>query len=210
MPTPSPSRTSPYRWPIRVLAVLIIAVLVYRFSGTPPTEGQSGTSTELRRMRIVPPFSLTERSGRTITNHDLAGKIWVADFIYTTCPGPCPMMTRQMRILQDQTAREMSDVRLLSFTVDPAHDTPPVLAEYAGHYRVDTARWSFLTGEQSKLNDVGLAFKLNTVDGSMTHSTRFVLIDRHMRIRGYYLTSEDAFLPKLMHDLRQLEQDKSS
>jgi protein SCO1 len=160
-------------------------------------------------MGSVPAFQLTAQSGEPFDSKRLEGHIWVADFIYTTCPGPCPLMTQQMRQLQDQTAREMGDVKLVSFTVDPAHDTPPVLAEYAKHYRMDSSRWSLLTGEMSRLNDIGLAFKLNTVDGNLTHSTRFALVDRHMRIRGYYTSSEDGFLSQLVHDIRQLERDPS-
>jgi protein SCO1/2 len=157
----------------------------------------------------APEFQLTTQSGDTFDSHSLAGHVWVADFFYTTCPGPCPMMTRQMRQLQDSTAGPMGDVEMVSFTVDPAHDTPPVLADYARHYRVDPARWRFLTGDLSRLNAVGLAFKLNTVDGNLDHSTRFVLVDRRGRVRGYYATSEDGFLPRLTRDIRQLERDPS-
>jgi protein SCO1/2 len=140
----------------------------------------------------------------------LDGHVWVADFIYTTCDGPCPMMSSKMHLIQDQTAAEMPDVRFVSFTVDPVHDTPAVLAEYGKHFKQDAARWVFLTGEPARLNDLGLnGFKLNGVDGSMSHSTRFALVDRRRRIRGYYITGEDGFLPKLMHDIRQLERDRS-
>ena len=67
-----------------------------------------------------------------------------------------------------------------------------------------------MTGETAALNQVSLnGFKLNSVDGSMTHSTRFALVDRQRRIRGYYITSEDDFMPKLMHDIRQLEREKA-
>ncbi len=157
----------------------------------------------------LPDFQLTAQDGRPFDSRSLDGHVWVANFIYTTCTGPCPMMSSQMHQVQTQTA-ETPDVKLLSFTVDPAHDTPPVLAEYARHFKYDPVRWSFLTGDQSRLNDLGLnGFKLNGVDGSMTHSTRFVLVDRHMRIRGYYISNEDGFLRRLVHDVRQLEQEKS-
>ena len=100
----------------------------------------------------------------------------MADFIYTTCTGPCPMMSSQMRRLQTQTDPE---VKLVSFTVDPAHDSPAVLAEYAKKFKYDPSRWCFLTGEPAPLNALGRdTFHLNSVDGSMTHSTRFVLVDR--------------------------------
>jgi len=157
----------------------------------------------------APAFQLTTQTGAVFDSKSLEGQIWVADFIYTTCPGPCPMMTRQMRQIQDRTAQEMHDVKLVSFTVDPTHDTPPVLEEYAKHYRMDPSRWWFLTGNIPALNTVGMGFKLNTIDGNLSHSTRFVLIDRQNRIRGYYLTDDDAFLPQLIHDIRQLEQDPS-
>jgi protein SCO1/2 len=110
------------------------------------------------------------------------------------------MMSARMRRLQIST-----DVTLISFTVNPQHDTPPVLAEYAKHFTADAARWHFLTGAPSRLSDLGLnAFKLNSVDGSLTHSTRFVLVDGARRIRGYYLDT-----PQLLHDIRQLEREKS-
>jgi protein SCO1/2 len=156
----------------------------------------------------VPGFQLTTQSGAAFDSRSLAGHVWVADFFFTTCPGPCPMMTRQMRFLQDFTARGMSDVRLVSFTVDPDRDTPPVLAAYARRFRTDPARWWFLTGEQGRLNALGLAFKLNGVDGSLMHSTRFVLVDRHMRVRGYYIPSDSGAMPQLMRDIRQLEREQ--
>ncbi len=161
-------------------------------------------------MGQVPHFTLVSDTGQPFDSRVLDGHIWVADFIYTTCTGPCPMMSSHMRQLQDQTAAEYPDVRFVSFTVDPAHDTPAALSEYAKRYKRDASRWFFLTGEPAKLNDVSLnAFHLNSVDGSMTHSTRFALVDPTGRIRGYYLTSEDGFMPKLMHDIRQLEREKS-
>ena len=155
----------------------------------------------------VPEFHLTAQSGAAFDSQTLGGHVWVADFFFTTCAGPCPMMTRDMRRLQDLTARDRGGVKLVSFTVDPGYDTPPVLEAYARHFRTDPARWCFLTGERSRLDALGLAFKLNRVDGSLDHSTRFVLVDRRMRVRGYYITSEEGFLPQLVRDIRQLEDE---
>jgi len=157
----------------------------------------------------VPQFELTSQTGQTFDSKVLDGHVWVADFIYTTCDGPCPMMSARMRQVQTQTA-ETPDVRLVSFTVDPAHDTPPVLAAYAKNFKAEPERWFFLTGEAARLNDLGVnAFKLNSVDGSLTHSTRFVLVDRRRQIRGFYISGEDGFMPRMMHDIRQLERGKS-
>src|SRR6266700_4114982 len=97
----------------------------------------------------IPQFELTAQTGQDFDSHSLDGHIWVADFIYTTCEGPCPMMSQQMHRVQASTA-EFPDVKLVSFTVDPAHDTPPVLAEYSKHFVPDYNRWFFLTGEQSR------------------------------------------------------------
>jgi protein SCO1/2 len=119
------------------------------------------------------------------------------------------MMSSQMNRLQASTAKT-PDVRLVSFTVDPENDTPPVLAEYGKHFKAEPARWSFLTGDRAVLNDLGLnTFHLNSVDGSLVHSTRFTLVDRQGHIRGYYSSEEDGFLSKLLRDLRQLEAEKS-
>jgi protein SCO1/2 len=153
----------------------------------------------------VPQFQLTLETGRPFDSHALDGHIWVANFIYTTCPGPCPMMSHQMHGIQDSTSGT-PELKLVSFTVDPANDTPPVLAEYATHFQANPDRWYFLTGEMERLNDLGLnAFKLNSVDGNLNHSTRFVLVDGRRRIRGYYLSSDDGFPKQLLRDIRQLQ-----
>ena len=157
----------------------------------------------------IPPFQLTAQDGQPFDSATLAGKVWVADFFFTTCPGPCPLMNARMRQIQTQTA-DLADVRLVSFTVDPAHDTPLVLAAYSKHFLAQPGRWFFLTGEPSRLDDLGLnAFHLNRVDGSLDHSTRFALIDRRGRIRGYYGLSDDHFPKRLLADLRGLEREPS-
>jgi protein SCO1 len=156
----------------------------------------------------IPPFQLTSQSGQPFDSKSLEGSIWVADFIYTTCPGPCPRMSAQMRGVQ--TALEsMPGVKLVSFTVDPTHDTPAVLAAYATRYRAQPDRWFFLTGDKTALENVCRnGFKLGDVDGSLVHSTRFVLLDRYSRVRGFYSTPEDGALPKLMHDIRLLAKEE--
>lgn len=167
-------------------------------------------SSALPVLGAVPEFQLVSQSGQTFDSHVLDGHIWVADFFYTTCTGPCPMMSSQMHRLQAQTTGALADVKLVSFTVDPAHDTPPVMAAYAKNFKQDPARWTLLTGPQATLNDLGLnTFKLNSVDGSLGHSTRFVLVDRQRRIRGYYLFGDADFERNLMRDLRQLERASS-
>jgi protein SCO1 len=152
----------------------------------------------------VPRFQLTSQDGRSFDSNALAGKIWVADFIYTTCPGPCPRMTSQMHEVQ-QAVSKLPDVRIVSFTIDPANDTPPVLAEYAKEHGASPAIWYFLTGPVPTLQMLDRdAFKLGNIDGTLQHSTRFVVVDRHGRIRGYYETSEPAAIQKVISDVEAL------
>jgi protein SCO1 len=153
----------------------------------------------------VPRFTLTAHEGQTFDSSALDGKIWVADFIFTTCPGPCPRMTSRMHQLQRATSN-LADVRLISFTVDPVHDTPHQLGLYAKAFQAVPSRWYFLTGPQHELDHLGFdIFKLNHVDGTFEHSTRFVLVDQTSHIRGYYDTSAPMLISKLVADIHVLE-----
>jgi protein SCO1/2 len=153
---------------------------------------------------VVPDFVLTDQSGREFRSIDrLNGKVWVANFIFTTCAGPCPRMSSQMRQVRQSTTSP--DIRFVSFTIDPARDTPEVLAGYGKRYGADPERWFFLTGKQEDLHHLKRnVFMLGNVDGSLEHSTRFVLIDRHSRIRGFYDSSDLESLDKLTADLSAL------
>jgi protein SCO1 len=157
----------------------------------------------------VPEFQLTAQDGQAFDSKALAGRIWVADFIYTTCPGPCPRMTSQMHEVQTAIGR-LPDVKLVSFTVDPARDTPAVLAEYAKAHGATAGRWFFLTGPLPALQTLDRdVFKLGNLDASLQHSTRFVLVDRHSRIRGYYETSEPGAIAKVIDDIHALARERS-
>ncbi len=157
----------------------------------------------------IPQFDLVAQDGGPFHSQVLAGKIWVADFIYTTCPGPCPRMTSQMREVQDAVLK-IPDVRLVSFTVDPANDTPPVLAAYAKTHGASSSIWYFLTGPVATLQTLDRdAFKLGNLDATLQHSTRFVLVDRQGRIRGYYDTSDSSAIPKLISDVSSLAAERT-
>jgi protein SCO1/2 len=157
----------------------------------------------------IPQFELVAQNGQPFHSQVLAGKIWVADFIYTTCPGPCPRMTSQMREVQDAVLK-IPDVRLVSFTVDPAQDTPPVLTAYAKTHGAASSIWYFLTGPVTTLQTLDRdAFKLGNIDGTLQHSTRFVLVDRQARIRGYYDTSDSSAIPKVISDIYELARERT-
>ena len=158
---------------------------------------------ELPTLGGVAPFKLTEHTNQAFDSSVLNGKVWVADFMFTTCPGPCPRMTSQMH--QVQMALEAQGIQLVSFTVDPEHDTTEVLAAYAQKFKASPGVWHFLTGAKSDLNHLAKdVFKLGVVDGSLEHSTRFVLVDRTGQMRGYYLTSDADAIPRLIEDARVL------
>lgn len=134
----------------------------------------------------VPDFSFTTQEGKTFTRADLAGKIWIADFIFTSCMGPCPMMTARMLEISSKLAKN-PDVKLVSVTVDPEHDTPEVLAKYAANIHADPHQWFFLTGpfkEIASFSQQGLKQPLALEAGSKpNHSTRLIIVDRNGMIR---------------------------
>ena len=156
----------------------------------------------------VPAFHLTNQDGRPFGSPNLANKIWIADFIFTSCPGPCPMISSRMSELQKPL--EKSDVHLVSVSVDPDKDTPQVLRTYAEKLHAQPGRWDFLTGSKSAIYDLSQkGFKLAVADGNNetgmpVHSTRMILVDRKGRIRGYYdATAVDA-VTKLVADTKHL------
>ena len=159
----------------------------------------------------VPPFALTTQNGSTFSSDSLKGKVWVADFFFTTCNGPCPRMSSQMRRLQErlrQNRETLNSVRLLSITIDPKNDTPPVLLEYSGHFRSDPRIWSFLTGPEEDIRKLSVdTFHVNTAADPLQHSTRFILIDKSARIRGYYESSDATMLDQLTGDIEKLRKE---
>jgi protein SCO1/2 len=159
---------------------------------------------------VVPDFKLTSQTGQPFESRtQLNGKVWIADFIFTNCMGPCPRMTSQMKQVRDALA-DAPDLRLASFTVDPARDTPEVLNAYSQRFKADPANWFFLTGAQAELDSLfRKTFMLGNVDGSLEHSTRFALVDRKSRIRGFYDTSDQANIAKLIEDARRLLKDSA-
>ncbi|HSV15761.1 MAG TPA: SCO family protein [Tepidisphaeraceae bacterium] len=154
----------------------------------------------------APSFSLTDQNGQSFDSAGLHGKVWVADFIFTSCAGICPMMTQHMRAFQKLTPD--SPVQIVSFSVDPGHDTPAVLKQYAEAAKADEARWHFLTGEsRAKLWDICKAMKLAVgpdTNNQVMHSNQFLLIDGDGHVRGVYNSEDDSFLPKLVADANTL------
>jgi protein SCO1 len=154
----------------------------------------------------IPSFELTNQQGRRFDRTALDGHVWVADFIFTNCEGPCPRMSSRMHSIQKATG---AAVKLVSFTVDPQRDSPEALAEYGKKFGADDARWSFLTGATATLDMLDHdAFKLGNVGASnpgMDHSTRFVLVDKKGRVRGYYGLADGDPVARVAKDAARLE-----
>lgn len=180
--------------------------------GPQPRFGGSESEDGVKLYGSVPDFSLTERNGETVGLKDLQGKIWIADFIYTTCTDTCPLQTASMAKLQDEFAAK-PEVRLVSFTVDPERDTPQVLSLYADKHRADAERWYFLTGQRDRIIRLirdGFHLSVATLptesdaSGMIPHSPRFVLVDKQGRIRGYYDSRDLAAYSRLKGDVESL------
>lgn len=165
----------------------------------------------------IPQFQFVAHTGDTITRDSLIGKITVADFFFTTCPGICPRMTRQMKRLQDYLQRNKNikgQFRLLSHTVNPATDSIATLREYATVHDANDTIWWMVTGEKEDLYNISKNFyKLPAIDMSedstlaepFVHSERFVLLDRKGFIRGYYDGTDSSEVKQLMYDFVNLD-----
>lgn len=165
---------------------------------------------DLPPLGSVPPFVLTDQNGNAFGSAQLQGKIWIADFIYTTCPGPCPLISSRMS--ETQKPLRDTDVKLVSFSVDPAHDTPAVLLGYAGKLNAQPGRWEFLTGDEGtiyRLSRDGFKLAAGTEDnGEPVHSTRIVLVDRQSVIRGYYDATDADAVTRLLADVAHLRREQ--
>lgn len=174
--------------------------------GAPPTIAGEPVvrPQELPPLYPVPAFSLTNAQGDTTTAESLKGKVWVAMFFFTSCAGPCPIMSAGMAEVAKQI-EATAPVRFVSITVDPETDTPERLREYGARYGADFNRWYFLTGQVDAIAKLALeGFKLGSVDEPIMHSDRFVLVDGAGNIRGYFPGTEAEGITQLVNAIHTL------
>jgi cytochrome oxidase Cu insertion factor (SCO1/SenC/PrrC family) len=163
-------------------------------------------------LSTLPEFSLLDQHGATVTSGALAGRPFVADFIFTRCPAACPRLTARMKELAGRLPDD-SPARLVSISVDPVFDRPEVLAAYAASREISAPRWLLLTGEREAIWDlVRKGFLLpieeqNDPANPILHSNRFALVDAEGRLRGTYEAFEAGALELLLDDLRALERE---
>jgi protein SCO1/2 len=191
------------------LAVVVPGVLFAQFarrhpaSEGPPVLGQ------------LAPFTLVRESGAALSSADLAGKVWVADFVFLGCTESCPLLTTRMshleNVLQEEAKKRGAPlpVRLVTFTVDPANDTPERLSAYATRWHADPDVWTFATGSLADVQRVvadGFKIAFGKVDNGsgafeMMHGNYFVVVDDQMKIRGYYSSDRPEEMSHLAEDL---------
>jgi protein SCO1/2 len=166
---------------------------------------------QLPVIRAVPDFALTDQDGNAVAKDDLRGKIWIADFIFTRCKGPCPLMTSRMIEMQRALVKA-PEVKLVSISVDPEHDTPAVLKAYAQENGADLQRWKFLTGDKDEIRKVvteGFMQPLDEENGEPVHGTMFLVVDGNGAVRSARMLEDPELIPKILMDTGNLMREKS-
>lgn len=210
---PTPERPFRTLWIGVVLIVIILSLGFWQTSLKPAP---------LPVLGLVRDFTLTNQIGQAVSLADLHGQVWLADIIFTRCPGPCARMSRQLAALQGALPAD-SAARLVSLTTDPEFDSPAVLAKYGERFGADPRRWQFLTGPKLQIAALAVdSLKLTTLekplaertseDDLFIHSTIFVLVDKEARLRGVFETGGDGVewtnvQPTILSAIKQLERE---
>lgn len=149
-------------------------------------------------------FILYDQNGNEFSEEDLLGNYWISDFIFTTCAGPCPVMSSQFQGFQEKYS-DNSNLKLLSISVNPQYDTPNILQNYGERYSADFKKWNFLTGDVNEIHTLALeSFKVGDAENPIFHSAFFILIDDQAQIRGYYNSTINEDINKMYSDINDL------
>lgn len=183
-----------------------LPILGQREAVTKVVDGKSVTDSTYQ---TIPDFAFVSQYGDTVTAQTLDNKIYVADFFFTSCPTICPKMKVQLKRVYEKY-KGNSGVMLLSHSIDPAHDSVPVLKEFADNLGITGQQWLFVTGDRDKIYDIGqnsymvTAQADSTAPGGVVHSGAFILVDKAKHIRGIYDGTTEAGVDKLMADIDRL------
>lgn len=178
-----------------IVAVLLVITYITK---------ESNSKSELPVLGTIPEFYFTDSRDKKISRADLNGKVWVADFIFTTCTMACPVLTGNMNLVHKEFQNN-DDVRIVSISVYPEYDTPEVLKKYASQYDANTNRWHFLTGpEENVQNVIKNGFKMGDYEDIIFHSEKFALVDQKGRLRGYYSGMQTEDVTRLKKDIKKL------
>ena len=177
---------------------------------TPITNVVNGQTTTDTIYQTIPAFKFIDQYGDSISNKNLDGKIYVADFFFTTCPSICPIMQRNMLDVYNEF-KNSNDVKILSYTIDPKHDSVTVLKKYADKLGITGNTWWFLQGKKedtyrlAEKNYLVAVKPDSTVAGGYIHQGYFVLIDKKSRIRGAYDGTKPDEVNHLIEDIKTLK-----
>lgn len=205
-----PKRIPRLGWAIAFLVAT--GLVAFAFVNLRDAVRTPGPST-MDRFAKAPEFEFLAHDGTKLSSTDLEGKIWVANFIFTRCKGPCPVITSRMAELQQRLGRTKPDeVQLVSVTVDPTYDTPEVLRQYAEQVGADPTRWRFVTGPKAQVESAIRKGFLQTLmdgdDGEPIHSSRFVVVDRSGWMRSYPDGNDPEVVQKLLMDIGDLLRER--
>jgi len=192
-------------WSVLIGLVLVVLTLLLAFVLV-QLKSRSASSLPLPVYGQIADFALTNQNGRAVSLADLRGQVWVADIIFTRCPGPCLKMTKQMKTLQ-AAMPPGSQTKLVTLTTDADFDTPPVLKAYADRFEADPHRWMFLTGTKKDIAKLAIdSLKLTAIEKKpedrespedlFVHSTIFVIADKQARLRGVFETTGEGIDPQ--------------
>lgn len=215
------SRAARRRRRLGPFVALALVVLLGACSRSPGSGGSSGPTRAAEpasdaEFGAVAPFRFTERGGRAVAREDLLGEVWLVAFVFTRCSTVCPAMTAEMARAQDLLSD--SSVRLVSISVDPEHDTPAVLSEYARDVAgADPERWWFLTGDEDEIYAlIQQSFRLPVarddaldIGIAISHSSELIAVDAEGRIRGYYNVAESGGVESAVARARYLAGERS-
>ncbi|MCB9565166.1 MAG: SCO family protein [Kofleriaceae bacterium] len=214
MPAPTPTSTAP-RPTARTWAIAVAACALVAAAGAAGAWyfWHPARPAPLPDYGEVPTFALPDQTGGVLDDGWLRGHVTIVDFVFTRCDTICPVLSMKMERLAATTDDVGADVRLLSFSVDPAYDTPEVLATYAAHYHADPARWRFVTGEYDAVKAMIEGALMTAMEDrgvrptgapDIKHGGNFLLIDRDLHIRGTYDSNDADRLAALARDVRRL------
>ena len=163
----------------------------------------------------APAFSFSDQQNQFISEETVAGKIYVVDFFFTSCPTICPKMTNHLVKVQDHF-QDHPDIHILSYSIDPKHDTAERMSDYADRYGIDPAKWSLLSSQQFDVFELAKDYKVMAFDDTglsqdgLIHDGTFVLVDGQRRIRGYYNGLDDKDVNRLISDMELLLKESES
>ena len=205
---------------MRTLSVSLILSLLFVFGCKDLPESKAATLPFLGEVTMdsntgepvhykAPDFELTDQHGASYSSTDVSGKIHVVDFFFTSCPTICPKMTSHLKVVQEHF-KDDQRVRLLSYSIDGANDSPAVLNNYTSSYKIDADRWRLLTGNPTEIFEISRGYKVMSFEDSfqgepnLVHDGTFVLLDGKRRIRGYYNGLDSTDTQRLISDMEIL------